>query len=102
MTLIKDMKYTDEYIVKILKEIGWNETDYPLTDMGIYMFLRSNGVDIIIDHPISDVNKKYWIWYGVKDHWDNFSEDFTEYEEFNDVMNAAFCESICYLSLEKL
>lgn len=102
MIMIKEMKYTDEYIVNILKEIGWEERNYPLTDMGIYMFLRSKGINILIYHPVFDINQEYWVWSGVKEDYDLFSEDFSEYKEFNDAVNAAFCESICYLSLEKI
>lgn len=69
---------------------------YPNTLVGILAFLRTCGIDIFI--TTEDGN---WTWVGadLTNETNIFSEDFTEYDTFDDALEAALVESICYLSL---
>ena len=96
---MEEMNWDSDYMVSIYLALGWNESKYSLTPMGIYGFLESK--EIIIH--VSEVNDKF-IWCGIYlggEEYDEFSEDLTEYDTFDDVMEAAIVESACYLKNRK-
>lgn len=103
MSNVVDYKWNDEYIVNILKnELEYNENDFPFTQLGIIMFLAHKGIDLYVWKP------RYcddYIWCGVEKCFDEtrdiFSQDLTEYKVFDDTVNAAIVEGVCYLSLLK-
>ena len=50
---------------------------------------------------IMPINDKRYIWIGYdKSSDDIFTADYNEYETFDDALNCALVECICYLSLK--
>ena len=92
------VKWNDPYMLNIYDEMGFKESGYPLTTLGIVLFLqRFYHVHISIWKT-----NGYYNWAGAiieHDMNDVFSEDFTEYKEFDDAVNAAIVESACYASV---
>ena len=95
---MEGVRWDSDYMIRIYKELGWNEEEYPLTQMGIYCFLETHFITIMI---FKDGDKFKWGGTHIGDDCKvyQFSEDLTEYETFDDVINAALMESACYLSL---
>ena len=95
-----DTKYNDTYMLNIYKELGYDENEYPLTQLGLIMFLANIGIDIYVWKPRYSND---YIWCGVEKGFngdrDIFSQDLTEYKEFDDAVNAAIIESACYASM---
>lgn len=89
-------KWNDEYMIKIYHQAGFNENEYPLNLIGLLMFLRIKGIDIVIQ---KSHNFYFWTGANIKNSTltDMFSEDFTEYKTFDDAINSAIIESFCYL-----
>lgn len=103
-----NIKYTPNPIINIesdynkslYEKVGFFKTNYPLTQMGLYQFLiKEKNIDILFT---SLINNK-WIYQAIdKNDNDNpFTEDFTEYDSFNTMMNNAILECFAYLSLQK-
>lgn len=92
------MEYTinSEYIKDIiLNKCPW-DNKYPYNEVGILMWLSEYKIYISI-YPVND----RYIWIGEdRTHNDIFSVDYNEYQTFNDVLNSALIESVCYLSLK--
>jgi hypothetical protein len=95
-----DLKYNDTYMLNIYKELGYDESVYPLTPLGLIMFLANIGIDVYIWKPRYSND---YIWCGVEKGLDGtrdiFSQDLSEYKEFDDAVNVAIIESACYASL---
>ena len=93
------MEYTinSEYIKDIVfNKCQWNDK-YPYNDVGILMFLQEHGIYL----NIISIDNGY-IWGGYDKTFDGvFSADYNEYKTFNDALNSALIEGICYLSLKK-
>lgn len=94
------MKWNDFYMLDIYKELKYDQNEYPLTPLGIVMFLQQK---YHIHICIWKVNDEYYTWAGATIDIDDvnvFSEDFNEYKTFDDAVNAAIMECACYASLD--
>lgn len=93
------MEYTinSEYIKDIVfNKCPW-DNKYPYNEIGILFWLDTNSINI----KIMPINDKCYIWIGYdKSNDDIFTADYNEYETFDDALNCALVECICYLSLK--
>ena len=87
-----------EFFDNILNSVGFFDSKYPKTIPGLIGFLASKWIYIV---PLFDDDTKGWQWFGFEINNDNekigFSEDFTDYKSYDEVIEAAIMESYCYL-----
>ena len=90
---MEEMKWNSDYMVSIYHQVGWDEEEFPFTLLGLYCFLEGKGLFI----DVYKRNEKFMWDGGCIDDMDQYSEDFTEYDTYDDAMEAAIVESACYL-----
>lgn len=95
---MEEMKWNSDYMISIYLKIGWDESQYPLTQMGIYCFLETKHVTMSI---FKDGDKFVWTGMHVNEDLDleQYGEDFMRYDTFDEAVNAVLIETACYLSL---
>lgn len=95
------INFNDEHLINVLNKIEFND-EYPKTHAGFIMFLAKNKINLHII-PIYDVMGKRYIWDAIDNSEEypfSFAEDYNSYDSFEDALDIAIVESICYLSIK--
>lgn len=92
------MDISSEFFQNVLDKVGFDKNIYPMNYYGLLGFLATKWIFII---PYKEDEVTGWQWVGFEiDNENNkigFSEDFTSYYTYEDMLNAAITESYCYL-----
>lgn len=90
--------YNDDFFKNILTDVGFFESKYSLNELGLYMFLLNNNINLFFDY-----SENGFTYHGIdcNDEYNVFTQDFNEYKTFDDVVNVALVEAYCYLSMNK-
>ena len=94
---MKTLDWDCEFMFDIYRSLWYDESVYPSTQVGIIMFLK-HCFDVDFDVYKSDDS---YIWVSsiiISKKKHVIDHDLTEYKTFDDAMNAAIVETVCYLT----